>query len=157
MENLEKAVADHRFLKGLDKRFLKKIIPHAAFVTFNAGKLIFRQGEKAAFFYLLTQGRVAVELYSPERGSLLIETLDAGDVLGWSWLVAPYKWRFNAQAIAETRAIAIDGERLRKLCEEDYELGYLVFKRFLDVITARLEAANIQILDLYGLPKGAKA
>ncbi len=156
MENLEIIVAAHKFMEGLDTNFLKRIVRCATAVEFGAGKHIFQQGEKAENFYLLTKGRIAVGLDSPEKGTLLVETLNAGDVLGWSWLVPPHKWRFNAMATAATYAIVINGESLRVLCEEDHELGFEIMKRFLGVIAARLEMANLQLLDLYTLRKDPK-
>ena len=151
MENLEKIVATHHFLEGLNKDFIEQILDCATTAEFSAGKAIFRQGEAAESCYLLVKGRVAVGLDSPEKGSLLVETLNAGDVLGWSWLVPPYKWRFNAVATAATHAIAINGGKLRALCEKNHELGFEVMKRFLSVIAQRIEMANMEILDLHAL------
>lgn len=156
MENFDKIIASHRFLEGLDAALLQKITQCAVPVNFGAGKYIFRQGEKAENFYLLTKGRVTVGLDSPEKGTFLVETLNMGDVLGWSWLVPPYQWRFNAVAASMTNAIAVHGEKFRMLCEEDHELGYQITKRFLSVIANRLEMANLQILDLCAFRNAAK-
>ena len=153
MENLKAIIAGHDFLKGLKQSFLDKITDCASTADFSAGKHIFQLHEKAENFYLLTKGRVAVGLDSAEKGSLLVETLDAGDVLGWSWLVPPHQWRFNAVAISATQAVVVNGEKLRALCEKDFEFGYEIMKRFSNVIAERLEMANLQILDLYTLKK----
>ena len=156
MENLKGIIADHRFLEGLNKTYLEKIVQCASAADFSAGKFIFRQGEPAENFYLLTKGRVTVGLESPEKGSLLVETLDAGAVLGWSWLVPPYKWRFNALATSATHAVAVNGAKLRALCEADQAFGYEIMKRFSNVISERLEMANLQILDLSAVKKEVK-
>ncbi len=157
MENLERIIAGHRFLEGMKKTFLDKIAACATAADFNAGKYIFRQGEPAEHFYLLTKGRVAVGLDSVDKGTLLVETLDAGSVLGWSWLVPPHQWRFNAVATSSAYAVAVNGQKLRALCEADPAFGYEIMKRFSNVIAERLEMANLQILDLYALRKEAKA
>ncbi len=154
MDNLESLISGHKFLKGLSAGLLKKIVSCATVADFPAGKYIFKQGEKAANFYLLTKGRVAVGLDSADKATMHVETLNAGDVLGWSWLVAPYQWRFHALATGATYAVVINGEKLRGLCESDHELGYEIMKRFLDVIAARLEMANLQYLDLLNNSKG---
>lgn len=156
MENLERIIAGHHFLEGLSKGYLDKIISCASAADFSAGKYIFRQGEPAENFYLLTKGRVTVGLESAEKGSLLVETLDAGAVLGWSWLVPPYKWRFNAQATSSTHAVAVNGAKLRVLCETDHAFGYEIMKRFSHVISERLEMANLQILELSALKREVK-
>ena len=155
-KSIEKILKDFHFFEGMGPKHLKKVVSLAKQVTFEAGTQIFQQGETADHFYLLTDGRAAIELYSPDRGGLLMETLEGGDILGWSWLVPPHQWRFNAQAVVQTHAVAIDGVSLRKLCKKDCVLGYAVLEKFLPIVTDRLEAARIRLLDLYGLPKGGR-
>ena len=80
-----------------------------------------------------------------------------GDVLGWSWLISPFRWHFNALAVAEVRAVTLDGECLRKKCEQDHDFGYEMLSRFSHVMERRLEATRMQLLDLYTIPPGAQA
>jgi CRP-like cAMP-binding protein len=119
-------------------------------VRFDAGKYILREGEEANTFYLLRFGKVALELVTPNKGAIIIETLDQGDILGWSWLIPPYMWRFDAKAIELTRAIAIDGKCLRRKVEADHDLGYEIMKRFSELLSKRFEATRFQLLDMYG-------
>ena len=84
---------------------------------------------------------------------MMIQTIDEGDVLGWSWLFPPYVWHFDVKAVELTRAIAMDGECLRNKCEEDHELGYEIMKRFSHVMVNRLSATRLQLLDIYGKRK----
>ena len=91
-----------------------------------------------------------MEIFVPGRGHVVIETLEAGDVLGWSWLVPPYYWHFDARVVEPTRAIALDGECLRKKSEDNHELGYQLLKRFFNVISSRLQATRLQLMDVYG-------
>jgi len=125
------------------------IVGCAANVRFEAGEYIFREGEDANQFYIIRHGKVALELFTPERGVLTIQTLGAGDVLGWSWLFPPYRWRFDARALELTRAIALDGTCLRNKCDEDHNLGYELVKRFAQIIIERLQATRLQLLDVY--------
>jgi CRP-like cAMP-binding protein len=125
-------------------------------VRFNAGETIFREGEDADKFYLIRQGKVALETAVPQRGSVIIQTLGEGEVLGWSWLVAPYRWRFDARATELTRAIALDGKCLRGRSEEDHDLGYELMKRAAQIMEQRLQAARLQLLDVYGSGAGSK-
>lgn len=150
MQTLEPILAEHPFLKGLDPRYLKLIVGCATNVRFEAGQFIFRAGEEANQFYILRQGHVALEISAPNRGSIAIQTLGEGDVLGWSWLIPPYIWQFDARAVELTRAIALDGKCLRTKCEEDHDLGYELMKRFGYVIAQRLQATRLQLLDIYG-------
>lgn len=150
METLEPILAQHPFLKDLEPRHLQTIVGCAANVRFDAGQFIFREGEAAKHFYIIRHGKTALEIFVPGRGPVTIQTLGAGDVLGWSWLFPPYRWHFDARAIELTRAIALDGECLRGKCEADHDLGYELIKRFANVIVERLQATRLQLLDVYG-------
>jgi CRP/FNR family cyclic AMP-dependent transcriptional regulator len=149
METLQRILAEHPFFKGLEMPYLQLLAECASNVRFNAGEVIFREGEEADLFYLIRQGKVAVEMFAPNRGPVIIQTLGEGDLLGWSWLIEPYRWRFEARAVELTRAIALDGECLRLKCEEDHSLGYELMKRIAHVIEHRLQATRLQLLDVY--------
>jgi CRP/FNR family cyclic AMP-dependent transcriptional regulator len=149
METIERILAEHPFFEGLEKHYLEFIVSCAANVRFDAGQLIFREGEDANRFYLIRQGKVALEVFHLERGSIPIQTLGEGDVLGWSWLVPPYRWRFDARAVELTRAFSLDGKCIRQKCEESPDLGYELLKRFAQVLEQRLQATRLQLLDMY--------
>lgn len=112
--------------------------------------MIFREGEEANQFFLVREGKVAIEVFVEGRGPLTIQTLSIGEILGWSWLVPPYQYRFDARAVDVVRAIALDGKCLRAKCDGDARLGYELLKRFAVVMTQRLEATRMQVLDVYG-------
>jgi CRP/FNR family transcriptional regulator, cyclic AMP receptor protein len=151
METLEPVLAEHPFLKGLEPRFIQLIVSCASNLRFNAGEHLFREGQEAGQFYIIRHGKVAIELAAAQRGVINIQTVGEGDILGWSWLIPPYLWRFDARAVELTRVIALDGKCLRAKCEEDHQLGYEFLKRFSHIIAQRLEATRLQLLDLYGV------
>lgn len=151
MQTLESILAEHPFLKGLDPHHLQLIAGCASNVRFDAGRLIFREGEEADQFYIIRRGKVALEVFVPGRGSITIQTIGEGDVLGWSWLFPPYHWHFDARALELTRAIAFDGKCLRTKCEDDHDLGYELVKRFTHIVMQRLQATRLQLLDVYGV------
>jgi CRP-like cAMP-binding protein len=150
IETLEPLLAEHPFLRGMSEDYLQLITGCAKNVKFEAGEVIFREGGDADRFYLIRHGRIALEVFTPERGSNPILSLGAGDVIGWSWLIPPYKWRFDARAIEQTRAIALDGKCLRGKCDDDPRLGYELLKRISAIIADRLHATRLQMLDVYG-------
>jgi CRP-like cAMP-binding protein len=149
METLEPTLAAHPFFAGLEDRHLAIVTGCAANEVFAAGQPIFKEGEAADRFYLLRHGRVGVEVYSP-TGAITIETLEEGEVLGWSWLFPPYRARFDARALTLVRALSLDGACLRLKCEADKTLGYELLRRFASVVVSRLESTRVQLLDLYG-------
>jgi CRP-like cAMP-binding protein len=151
METLERILGQHQFFKDLGAEYLQLVTGCASNVRFEPEHFIFREGEEANQFYLIREGRVALQIFSPERGHITIETLSEGDILGWSWLIPPYNWHFDAKALDMTRAIALDGKCLRRKCEDDQTLGYEILKRFAHIIEQRLESTRLQLLDLYGV------
>ena len=148
IENLERFIREHPFFKGIDQKACATIVGCAANERFDAGEYIFREGGAADKFYLLRHGNVALEV--PVRGSesMIVETLQEGDVLGWPWLVSPYRWRVDARAMHLVRAISLDASCLRDQCERDHTLGFELFKRFIPVIASRLEAGRFQLIDM---------
>ena len=149
-ESLERILGEHPFFGGMEEPYLQLFVDCASNVRFNAGEMIFREGEDANTFYLIRHGRVALETSAPQVGSVIIRTLGEGEVLGFSWMVAPYRWRFDARAMEPVRAIALDGRCLRGRSEEDHDLGYELMKRCAQVMEQTLQAARLQLLDVYG-------
>jgi len=149
MESLEPIVAGHPFLKGLEPRYLELIVGCASNVRFKADQYLFRRGEEANKFYMIRHGKVAVEMRRGKQGPLIVETIGEGGVLGWSWLIPPYRWHFDARAVELTRAIALDGKCLRTKSEGDHSLGYELMRRFSEIIVERLDAMRLQLLDVY--------
>jgi CRP-like cAMP-binding protein len=109
---------------------------------FQAGEMIFREGEMANRFYLLTQGVVVMETYTKDSGGALVDKIGAGDVLGWSWLFPPYYWRMDARAVEPTNAIFFYGTRLRQEADLDHDLGYELMRRVAAVAIQRLQAVR---------------
>ncbi len=152
METLERLIAEHPFFTGLEDEYIRLVVGCASNVRFDADQFLFREGEEADAFYIIRTGRVALEINAAGRGPLIIDVIEPGEVLGWSWFIAPYRWHFDARAIELTRAIALDGKCLRTKCESDHHLGYELLKRVATVMEQRLQAARVQLMDLYGSP-----
>jgi len=150
IDTLDRVLSQHPFFQSLDEGYRKLIVGCASNVVFQAGEIIFREGESADQFYIIRHGRVALEMHNGGKGPIIVETLGEGDVLGWSWLVPPYHWRFDAHAVELTRAIALDGQCLRKKCYEDHSLGYELLMRIVNLIAERLHATRMQLMDVYG-------
>ena len=150
MESLRRILAESPFLKDLEPQHLELITGCASNVRFESGHYLFHEGEEASNFFLVRNGKVAIEIFTPDRGPITIQTLEPGEVLGWSWLVPPYQWRFDAKATELVLAISLDGVCLRTKCEEDHDLGYQLLKRFTDIMDQRLEATRVHLVDVYG-------
>lgn len=148
-ESLAGILSGQPFLQGLQPHHVELIVGCASNVRFEPGQFVFRAGDEANHFYVVRSGCVSVESFAPQRGPLTIETVSDGDLLGWSWLIPPFQWHFDARALNLTRAIALDARCLRGKCDADPALGYELLKRFSQVMEQRLEATRLQLLDLY--------
>jgi CRP-like cAMP-binding protein len=151
METLERIIAEHPFFVGLDDGFTNLMVGCASNVRFKAGTYILKEGDAANTFYLIREGNVALEVFAPQHKPIVVSTLGVGEILGWSWLLPPFQWKFHARAVDEVRAIALDGKCLRTKCEENHDLGYEILKRFTRIMEARLEATRLQLLDVYAV------
>ena len=150
MHSLDEIVADSPIFEGLTREQLELIAGCAQNVGFEQGERLFREGEPADTFYFVRKGRVSLSTHLPARGAVVIETLDPGEIVGWSWLFQPYVWHFDARAVDDVRAVAFDGACLRGKCETDGALGYELMTRFAAVMIDRLQHTRLRLLDIYG-------
>ena len=144
-----KLVSEHPFLRGLTRDQLTLLSDCALPAQFKAGQVIFREGEKAKLFYLIQKGKVVLESKAEFGGPVVIDTIGAGGLLGWSWMMPPYKWRFTARAVEPTEAIYFAGTILREYCERDHSLGFELHKRLSAVMMKRLQAARRKMLEMH--------
>lgn len=152
-QDLSKLLKQHPFFDDMDKKSRKLLVGCAKNELYHDGDYMHREGENADKFYIIRAGTIAVELHVPGRDPMVIETLHDGEVMGWSWIVAPYKWAFDARAIGVTRVISLDAVCLRAKLDKDHALAYALFRRFVPIMGERLGAARMRLIDLYGEPR----
>ncbi len=145
-------ISAHPFFAALTDTQRAVLAEDGTAVTFTAGELLFDEGGVADRFWLIEQGSVALEMRIPGRGDQVVETLVPGTVLGWSWLHPPYRWQFRAVTRLATTAIAFDAASVRRRCDADPAFGYAMLRSFTPVITERLQATRLRLLDLYAAP-----
>jgi CRP/FNR family transcriptional regulator, cyclic AMP receptor protein len=145
-------ILNHPFLEGMSAYHLRILGDCARAVHFEPGELIFREGDPADRFYLIQKGKVALESRRQDKANPLIQTIETGEVMGWSWMVPPAFWNFDARALESTDAFYIHGNLLRDECESDHDLGYELYKRMAKVMLQRLQATRRQLMNLEGNP-----
>jgi len=150
METLEPLLRHHDFLEGLEPAQLEVLTGCVSNIRFGAGETLAREGDPADRFFLIREGRVALDIAAPARGPITVQTVGPGGVVGFSWLFEPYQWQFDARAVEPVRALALDGLCLRGKCERDPRLGFDLMRRFARVAVSRLQATRLQLLDVYG-------
>lgn len=154
-KSLFEGAREQPFLKGLGAEHIEKMMAMASEARFTADEIIFREGEKSDFFYLLLSGKVALEVRTPGH-TLRVQTLEMGDELGWSSFLEDETKRFQARALVQVQALRFEGARLRKACAEDRELGYALEHRLLQVVSSRLQATLLQLSDIYAPSKSSQ-
>jgi CRP/FNR family cyclic AMP-dependent transcriptional regulator len=143
-EDLAMHITRHPFMADLSPHQRRLLADCAMLIQFKPGELIFREGDPANRFYLVQRGSVALEARAGLQTVTRIDTVGAGDVLGWSWLFPPYFWHFDARALEPTEAIFLYGTPLREECDRDHDLGYEFVRRMAEVMMKRLHATRRQ-------------
>ena len=150
MQGIDELIAAAPVFEGLSTDQLALIAGCGHNEHVPAGAMLLREGESADRFFLIRRGSVAIEVHAPGRGTLVIETLHAGEPVGLSWLFPPYRWQLDARAVDACDLVVFDGACLRGKSEEDHELGYQLMRRFVASLISRLQATRLQLLDVYG-------
>ncbi|MDQ2919169.1 MAG: cyclic nucleotide-binding domain-containing protein [Verrucomicrobiota bacterium] len=148
-ETMETRVSFHPFFAGMQKTELALLTDCAMPVHFTKGEIVFREGEIANRFYVIETGKVVLESSSKYGAPVIVDTIGAGDLLGWSWMFSPYAWKFTARAVENTDALFFYGTILREYCERDPALGFELLKRMSVVMNRRLQAARNQMLSVH--------
>ena len=149
VEPMVTRVALHPFLAGMKHEQLAYLADCAMPVRFKKGEAIFHEGELANRFYLIETGKVILESNGGMSDPVIVDTVGAGDLLGWSWMFSPYTWHFAARALEPTTAIFFYGTILREYCERDHSLGYELLKRMSAVMTRRMQSARNKMVALH--------
>ena len=144
----------HAFFGSLSDGHIDTLSECGREIQFETGEYLGREGDQADCCYAICTGQVAIETFVPHEGAVKVQTLSAGNVAGWSWVVPPHRWMFDARATEAVRCIALDADCLRRKCEQDPQLGYWLMKALVEEITRRFQATRIQLLDLYGRRPG---
>lgn len=110
---------------------------------------IFREGQSADHFYLIHKGKIALETFVPLEGGTTIQTLSAGEALGWSWLFSPYSWHFTARAIEPAELVEFGAADLREKAEENHDFGYDLAMRIGQVMFERLQTSRRRLVKFY--------
>ncbi|RMG36137.1 MAG: Crp/Fnr family transcriptional regulator [Planctomycetota bacterium] len=138
------------FLGELSAEDAEKLAALACVENHAAGATVFEQGEVRDSVYVVSSGLVALEVCLPRRGCVRIQTLGAGDLLGWSALLSDGCMTARAVAVTPTVLVAFPAAELRRLCDEDHDIGYVVMRQAAVALSRRLLATRLQLLDVFG-------
>lgn len=134
------------FFAGLPEDHLRFLADHGSHRELNAGDVLFRHGDRARCFFLVLSGHISVEIAAIEGPALQLQDLAPGDVVGWSWLISPNRWTFQARATQPVEVIEFDGSAVLEHCEQDPRFGYELLKRFSALMSERLKGARDRMM-----------
>jgi CRP-like cAMP-binding protein len=150
--SIEERVATSEFFSGLRPDFVQFVAANAKPRSFATGEVLFNYGEPADRFYLVERGHVSVEVAAITGPALELQDLGPGAVLGWSWLIGPHTWSFQARAKNEVELLEFEGHGILARCEEDPHFGYEVLKRFAALMSERLHFARRKMMEDWNPP-----
>lgn len=147
-EPIDARIAALPFFDGLPPEYLRMFADCATVQPWTAGDFVLREGKPAQSFHILLDGGVLIQNNAGSR-TIPIQSLGAGEVLGWSWMLPPYTWHFDAVATEPTETLTVDALCIRGKCEVDSRLECELYKRFSRLMVRRLLATRLQLVDAY--------
>lgn len=140
-------IGSQPFLRGLAPGQIARLAALARHVSVPSGYRLFEEGMTARNFWLIDAGQVALDAFVPGDGRVIIETLGRGDVVGLSWLQAPWQFRYGAITTQPMQAYEFDAVAVRAACDAEPVLGYALLSRFMSVAARRLQATRARLLE----------
>ena len=140
-------LAAQPFLRGISEDHLQLLAADSIPAEFQTGERIVNEDGPANRFYLILDGQVDIESPLLDAEPRHIQTLGAGDLLGWSWLFPPYCWHFDARAATPVKAICFYGKHVREVCDANHDLGYELMKRVSGILIQRLQATRRELAE----------
>lgn len=137
----------HEFFTGFSDDILKFLSECASTREIKKGQILFQQGEYADKFYVVRNGCISIRIPAIIGPNLVIQTLGKDQVLGWSWLISPYRWNFQAMAEEDSELLQFDGTAILPKCEQEPKLGYELLKKFAGLMSMRLDVARQKMMD----------
>jgi len=144
--DIRQIIADSSFFSGLDDAAIDFLSAHAARQKVERGKVLFHQGDHATQFFLLLTGHLSLGIPALEGPALELQDLGPGQIAGWSWLLPPNIWSFQARARTDIELLAFDGTAVLAHCEENPAFGYALVKRFSALMSERLQFARTRMM-----------
>src|SRR5580700_11789429 len=126
------------FLRGMADEHLATLAALCRHVAVPTRQRLFEEGTRADRFWLIDAGQVTIDTIVPGQGRLIIASLGRGDMIGVTWLLPPYQWRFGAVTAQPTQAYEFDAPAVGAACDEDPGLGYELGRRVLGVLVRRI-------------------
>lgn len=145
-QSIRQEVATSKLFSGIADDALDFLVEHAEEKSLDEGKILFHHGDRATQFFLMLDGHLSLQIPAIEGPVLELQDIGPGQVAGWSWLIPPNLWRFQARARTAIRYVEFDGEAILAHCEAEPIFGYELVKRFSALMSERLDFARQKMM-----------
>lgn len=148
--NIKKIIHTNIHFKDIDEKYINFLVKHANFTNYKSNDFIFNFRDKADNFYLIVKGKVSLQMFSHERGEIVLEEIKEGEILGWSWLKDPCTWRFDALSITDTTLISFNAKAIKDKMNKNSKFGYQIQNIFMSIIIERMQSTRLRLLKELG-------
>lgn len=142
-------MSDESFLAAMPPRVQEKLLALGQTFHFKREETVFQEGSPSLYMFIVKTGRVSVDIHIPSKGRRAILTAGPGEVVSWSALVQPCVHHASARALEDTELFGLPGDVLSAVCEEDYQVGYELYRALAEIVSTRLTATRLQMLDVF--------
>jgi signal transduction histidine kinase len=143
LDSTREVLRSSEIFQGLTDDELDKLLPLCQEQSYEAGAVMFCEGAQCNYVQTLKSGKVALETElvisrsSAERAT--IDVLSEGSSFCWSALMEPHILTSSGRCLEKTEIIALDGEKLKALLDENPQMGYKVANNLVKVVASRLQ------------------
>jgi CRP-like cAMP-binding protein len=146
---IKSLIAQSELFAGLAAGLIDFLAAHATLRLVRKDEVLFTYGDHADHFYLVSSGHISVQIAAIAGPELELQDLGPGAVVGWSWLIPPHRWSFNARAKSPAEVVEFDGKAVLARCEQDPRFGYELLKRFATLMSERLNFARQKMMEAW--------
>lgn len=136
---------EHPVFARLSEPYLEQLADHMDVINLDGGETLFHEGDAANHFFIVMEGTIDLYARLEDDEEQWIQMIDVGEVIGWSWLVPPYRWAFSARTREGTMLMRFDAEAVRTLCDRDPAFGYGTMKQICSLMLDRLHTVRSQM------------
>ncbi len=135
------------FFDDLSDEHLRELLDLARLQSIPAGEHFMRIGDPATYLAVLRQGVANLGVMSEGGRVVVVDKLERHAVIGWSAIVPPHEWSYDAVALSELDFVLFDAVRLREKCEREHKFGVQMMTCIARTITRRLTATRMSLLN----------
>jgi len=134
-----------RIMENLTDEMLDLLIPCIDLRQYEARDVIFREGDRSEYFYMIKSGKVLLEKRISSKITVSIASIKPGLSFGWSALLSD-PLRLDAVCSEASTIYTLDAKESMKLTEDNPKMGYLIYRNLIRIVQRRLDLRTEQFV-----------